>query len=124
MIWLLTNPNRIPLKTRKIIEQKSNQLLISDVSLFEIAIKQTIGKLPDFRVKISQIVEQLNLQSIFLVPLSIEAIGNYDQIPLLPQHRDPFDRMLLSISFTQNIPIISSDEKFLLYGDFVKVIWQ
>jgi PIN domain nuclease of toxin-antitoxin system len=124
VIWVLTNPDKIPFRAREIIEDKANQIFFSNVSLFEIAIKQAIGKIPEFTEKTSQIIEQLKLQAIFLKPLSVDSIENYEQIPVFAQHRDPFDRMLLSISFTENIPIISSDEKFSLYSDFVHVVWK
>jgi PIN domain nuclease of toxin-antitoxin system len=43
-------------------------------------------------------------------------------VPLLANHRDPFDRLLLATAISENMPIISSDENFIYYQEQVQLI--
>ena len=57
-----------------------------------------------------------------LLPIELSQIYAYQSIPLYDDHRDPFDRMLLSVALHEQIPIISSDEKFQRYKPLVQIL--
>jgi PIN domain nuclease of toxin-antitoxin system len=49
-------------------------------------------------------------------------IISYNSLILISDHKDPFDRLLISTAISEKLPIISSDEKFKLYGDIFDLI--
>jgi PIN domain nuclease of toxin-antitoxin system len=84
LLWYLEGSNLLSENSKNIIDFKSNNVLISISSLWEISIKNSIGKLP------------------LLVPLIIQKT-----LPF--HHKDPFDRILISQSIAEKIDIISVD---------------
>ncbi|OUD13049.1 type II toxin-antitoxin system VapC family toxin [Thioflexithrix psekupsensis] len=119
-IWTLISPDNLTAQTRQILQ--SNEIFVSQVSLFEIAIKQKISKLPELPLTIGLLAECIERDNFNLLPITTNHIAAYDSIPLLENHRDPFDRLLLAIALSENIPIISSDANFSYYASFVQLI--
>jgi len=120
LIWSIIEPKKISKNVAKILV--SNAILVRQVSLFEIAIKQKIGKLPELNISIEELVSIIKEDDFDILKIKDEHIANYQSIPLLENHRDPFDRLILATSHFEKIPIISSDEKFTLYQDIVHLI--
>lgn len=120
-IWTLTNPGKLPLSLYHSLQNET--LVVSEASLFEIAIKQKVGKLPDLSATISEIARQLVADGITLIPLAIKHISAYDQIPFFDDHRDPFDRLILATALAEHMPVVSADEKFTRYRNVVELIW-
>jgi PIN domain nuclease of toxin-antitoxin system len=100
-----------------------NQIYVSQISLIEIAIKQKIGKLPDFKVSLKELISQTEQDRFRIIRLDNQHIAFYDRIPLYADHRDPFDRLILATSLAEQMPLISADEKFSRYHPIVDVIW-
>ena len=100
----------------------SNEILVSQVTLFELAIKQTIGKLPELDVPLEQVIALIKKDNFEILNIHNNHISAYCQIPLLNDHRDPFDRLILATAFSENIPIISADEKFTAYESIIHLI--
>ena len=109
-------------KVRSLLTDPDNEILIPHVCLFEIAIKQKIGKLPALVWSTHVIVRQLMRDGFTLLPVSVTHIAAYDQIPLFVDHRDPFDRLLIATALAENIPIISADKNFKLYTPQIQLI--
>jgi PIN domain nuclease of toxin-antitoxin system len=107
---------------RNILENPTNTVLISPISLIEISIKLKLGKLPQFIVSIEEVTKQMLNDGFELLPLELGQIYSYQSIPIYEDHRDPFDRMLLAVALYEQIPIISSDEKFERYQSLVPVL--
>ena len=84
-------------------------------------IKQKIGKLPELDASIRTLASLIEQDGFFIPPLQTQHIEAYSEIPLFPEHRDPFDRLLLATAFSENIPIVSSDGNFELYKQHVQV---
>ncbi|WP_332369675.1 PIN domain-containing protein [Spirosoma telluris] len=82
-----------------------------------------MGKLPDFRVSVDELIAQTRQDGFRIIQLDNLHIVSYDLIPLYPDHRDPFDRLILATALAEKMPIISADEKFWRYRDIVEVIW-
>ena len=120
LIWAMINPEKLSKQTIEIL--KNNNIFISQISLFEIAIKQKIGKLPDFTLSINALVELMNQNSFNIFPITTQHIETYHAIPLLENHRDPFDRLLLAIAMSENMPIISADANFVHYISHIQLI--
>ncbi len=107
----------------KVIQEQDNTILFSQISLFEISIKQTIGKLPAFHATIEEIYQQAIDDGFTFLPIQNQHIYNYNDIPLLNDHRDPFDRLLIATAVRENAIILSADEQIGSYGEWVKVLW-
>jgi PIN domain nuclease of toxin-antitoxin system len=97
-------------------------MFVSQISLMELSIKLKLGKLPEFIVSIEYITEQLLSDGFTILPLTNNHIFSYQSIPFFEEHRDPFDRSLLATAFSEKMPVISIDEKFLLYPPLITVI--
>ena len=122
LIWSLTSIGKISVSVKTILE--NNSIYVSQVSLFEIAIKQKIGKLPELTASIKDIIKRVESDGFILMEIKNEHFDGYEKIPLIDDHRDPFDRFLLATALSENFPIISADEKFQQYIPLVNVIWK
>jgi PIN domain nuclease of toxin-antitoxin system len=123
LIWFQENNPKIPEQVMTQIQKANNIILFSQVSLFEISIKQKIGKLSTFNITVEDIYLQAIKDNFTFLPLQNQHIFNYYKIPLLEDHRDPFDRLLLATALEEDAIIISADEKFNKYERLVKILW-
>lgn len=120
LIWTLINSDKLTEKTIKILQ--SNEIFVSQISLFEIAIKQKIGKLPELSIPIKLLAQQIEKDNFNIMSININHLENYQAIPLLTEHRDPFDRLLLATAFVENMPLISADSNFSYYQPQIMLI--
>jgi PIN domain nuclease of toxin-antitoxin system len=119
-IWTLISPEKLTEQTKQIVQH--NEIFVSHVCLFEIAIKQTIGKLPELAISITALSDLIQQDGFILLELKTKHIAAYANIPLLAEHRDPFDRLLLATALSENMPIISADAKFVQYQSQIQLI--
>ncbi|MEA5581368.1 type II toxin-antitoxin system VapC family toxin [Nodularia harveyana UHCC-0300] len=111
LIWFVMGDPRISTSLRSQIENNDN--LLSIASVWEMAIKHSIGKLncePSFNEFIEQ---QIIMNGIELLSIRIDHVAVVSSLPL--HHRDPFDRLLIAQSIVENIPLISADQIFDAY---------
>lgn len=109
-LWGISEPDRIPSRQRDEIISPANVVYVSAVSVAEIMIKASIGKLHVDFDPYEQILEA-GFQP-------VDFSGN-DALRLrdLPfHHRDPFDRMLISQALERNWTIVTQDREFIRYG--------
>ena len=121
LIWYQLNDPKLHTNVYDLLTRLENTIYVSQISLVEIAIKQKIGKLPELDVSISTLANLIEQDGFIVLPLQIKHIEAYSEIPLFPEHRDPFDRLLLATAFSENIPIVSSDGNFELYKQYVQI---
>lgn len=117
LIYSLCNPSGLSNEARRIITTERD-LSVSIVSFWEIAIKQTLGKL-SIKSTIPQIEQICIARDIKILPISsieIEAIKN---LPLI--HKDPFDRLIISQAQQNNLCLLTSDTTIPQYN--VNTIW-
>lgn len=109
-LWALSEPEKLPERFRRMLESPATDCRISSVSMAEIMIKASVGKL---EVSFDP-VEEAATAGFDLLDFS-----GKDAVPLkdLPfHHRDPFDRMLISQSLVRGFPIMTCDGVFLSYS--------
>ena len=120
LLWFFSGNTKISETAKVLIENPQNHKFISIASIWEMAIKQSQGKL-DLEVTAAQYIkEKLAMDDFSLLPIKIEHLELVSSLPF--HHRDPFDRLLISQSITEQIPILSSDKAFDQYP--VKRIWN
>ena len=117
LIYSLCNPSELSKEARRIVTSERN-LSVSIVSFWEIAIKQTLGKL-NIKSTISQIEKICIDRDIKILPISSVEIEDIKELPLI--HRDPFDRLIISQSRRNNLCLVTSDSIIPKYD--VKTVW-
>ncbi|HEY6986938.1 MAG TPA: type II toxin-antitoxin system VapC family toxin [Bryobacteraceae bacterium] len=119
-VFAFAAPNELPKRVLKIFDNPQEELLLSTVSLSEIAIKTAIGKLhlPFDRARAALANLRVTLQE--YRESHVEALF---ALPLFSDHRDPFDRMLIATALAQDLPIVTGDKHFKRYR-MLKVIWN
>lgn len=122
-IWAIAEQAKLSSKVKEILQDAENQFWISKISLFEIAIKLKIGKLPEFKTSLSEFINSIYLSGYEMVPVKNEHFETYINIDFDEAHRDPFDRYILACAYFENMAIITKDEKFQLYRKEFQIIW-
>ncbi len=117
LIYAVESPERLSKRAISALENKENILELSAVSLLEIAIKTTLGKLRISAALARQAVADLDVR---ILPYTAEHAFHLFELPL--PHGDPFDRQIIAQALSENIPIVTSDKKFRLYKG-LKAIW-
>ena len=116
--WLLNGSDKIPTAVANKILSGQNTIFISVASVWEVAIKMSIGKL-DFNGGIDGFINALEDENFTLLEISKEHIKTVASLPLI--HRDPFDRMLIAQAMSENIPIMTTDSEIQKYD--VEHMW-
>jgi PIN domain nuclease of toxin-antitoxin system len=116
-IYAVQAPERLSRRALRTMDNSGNTLELSSVSISEIAIKATIGKL---QLTLDPIRAGIRMLDLSILPFTADhAFRLFD----LPQHHyDPFDRLIIAQALSEEIPLISSDRKFSLY-EGLQVIW-
>lgn len=122
LLWFQSNDKQLKSSIKNILNDTNNQIFVSDVSLYEIAIKLKINKLPELYASVEDIIFVANQDSFQFLPISHNHFLTYDIIPSFSDHKDPFDKLILATALSENIPIISADEKFKLYDSIIALI--
>ena len=114
-LWWLSDDPALGERVRKEISDPLNQVWVSAVTIWEIAIKKTLGKLeaPD---GLDLIVEEENFIGLPIFLYHCERAG---ELPYY--HHDPFDRMLIAQAQAEGLTIVTGDRKFKKYG--IKILW-
>ncbi len=112
LIWYMAGSSRLNKNALSIINDKSNILFVSKVSLWEIVIKASIGKLK-LAIELSEIEKYIEKNRI--IELDFGYIEFKELVKLPFPHRDPFDRMIIAQAITNNYTIITDDPKFQPY---------
>ncbi len=113
-IWFIMGSPNLSATARVLIEDAANEKFLSVASLWEIAIKSSIGKLTlaaPFEVLIPQ---QLNLNGFELLNIEIDHAALVATLPF--HHRDPFDRLLIAQATIEKMSVVSIDAAFDTYA--------
>ncbi len=117
IFWTL-DPQRLSPKAKQALEQ-ADHILISSISLWEIALKVKRQKL-DIPLPINEYVDRL-LRIGNLEILAVDIQTWLDNVDLPWDHRDPADRTIVALAVRNNCPLITSDE--MIANFFAKTIW-
>ena len=118
-LWWCANDSRLSSQAIEVIADIENNIFLSVVSAWEISIKSRIGKLPLPEAPEVFISNMLKLHSFYILPISMtHALADYH---LANHHNDPFDRLLISQSITEDFILITNDSKILNYE--LKTFW-
>ena len=116
LLWWLANNPSLSVRARELIADPDNAVFVSAVSLWEIRLKQSLGKLQlpaDFE-------ERLAAESFENLPLLADHTREVASMPW--HHRDPFDRMLIAQAQAAGLTFLTADRIAAQYGDFVLLV--
>lgn len=119
LIWFINGDKQLPQKSIEIIRQIDLKCFVSIASIWEIAIKISLGKL-ELNGGFNEISEIMKKFEIELLPLAFEHISKL--IDLEFHHRDPFDRIIIAQGLIEKMTVVTKDENFSKYG--IKVLWD
>ena len=117
LIYLLAAPAELSSRARQIAEAEAH-LFVSKASLWEIGIKQSIGKL-NIALSIPEIENQCHERDIKILAVSSHAIERIKALPDI--HRDPFDRLLVAQAQEEDLTIVTCDRLIPQYP--VSTVW-
>ena len=124
LIWAIVDKSKLSELVLEILQDKENQLFVSAVSFWEIAIKHGKGKLYFENFQICNLPDYCRRLGIIQIPLTPEEAINYSNLPPFENHKDPFDRMLIYQCISGNYILVSRDDKMKFYeNDGLKCIW-
>ena len=116
LLWAMQDSKQLSTAARKCI-RSAEATYVSAASLWEIAIKASLGKLS---VDSDLLEEQLELAG--LQPLSISWQHTVQVRKLPMHHRDPFDRMLVAQAMSEPLRLLTHDARLRVYSDLVTVV--
>jgi len=108
-LWWVESPETISARAFSAISDSRNNVFISSVSILEIAVKQSIGKLTP-QIDFAKYVPICNLA---YLPLSIEQAYAVKDLPLY--HKDPFDRALVAQAKLTGLTLVTRDKILTKY---------
>lgn len=112
-LWLNDSPEKLSVAARQACEDLDNRLYLSLASVWEIQIKQQLGKLQLNASWLEMIKTQQQDNDLTLLPLELLHIEALNHLP--PVHKDPFDRMLIAQAIEESMTIITVDGYFADY---------
>jgi PIN domain nuclease of toxin-antitoxin system len=119
LLWAAGEPDRLSARARKLIDDPANEVLFSAASLWEIAIKATLGR-EDFRVEPRLLRRGLLDNGYQELPVTSQHAVSIDALP--PLHKDPFDRLLLAQALTEGVVLLTGDARLARYPGPVRKV--
>jgi PIN domain nuclease of toxin-antitoxin system len=119
LLWFLAGSDRLSLEALACIQDPRNTVYVSPATLWEIGIKDALGKL-----KLPEAFEQLfpsrlDAANILILPILVPHLHQHRKLPF--HHGDPFDRLIIAQALADDLTVLSSDAAFPPYG--VKLLW-
>ncbi|MEA2236192.1 MAG: hypothetical protein QOC81_916 [Thermoanaerobaculia bacterium] len=119
LLWAASQPSRLSPSVRKLLNDPRNELLFSAASLWEIAIKNSLGR-EDFQVEPRLFRRGLLDSGYVELAITGEHAVNVAGLPTL--HKDPFDRMLLAQAVIEGISLLTADAQLASYRGPVRKV--
>lgn len=119
VLWWLADDKQLSRAAKKAMQSRNNTLFVSAASVWEIATKHRLGKLPGVAALMDDLPGHLQRSGFELLSISAahaELAGSF-----VSDHRDPFDRMLAAQARLEPMPIVSVDPALHAFG--VDIVW-
>ena len=117
LIFAVEAPDRLSKRAIGVLKDPDNVRELSSISLTEIAIKATLGKLSISAAIARQALDDLDVR---VLPFTSDHAFRVFALPV--HHRDPFDRQIIAQALSEDIAIVTPDEAFSHYRG-LKIIW-
>jgi PIN domain nuclease of toxin-antitoxin system len=111
LLWWLADDKQLGRRARELVEDPGNDVLISMVSLWEIAVKSRIGKL---QADIKEIADAVGQEGFTMLDIAVTHLETLAGLPT--HHRDPFDQLLIAQAITEDATFVSEDRNAARYA--------
>jgi PIN domain nuclease of toxin-antitoxin system len=123
LLWSLFDPKKLSLKAKTAISNRSNQIYVSNISLWEISLKFAIKKLTLNKIEPDELPEKIVESGFEFLEDTPTVFASFHKLPVI-SHADPFDRLIIWQAISNNIILISKDKHFKEYNTFgLKTLW-
>jgi len=112
LLWFLSADPRLGTRARGLMEAPENAVLISIVSLWEIALKSRLGKL---RISLDAVLNEIVRADFERLSLKETHLRTLAALPVVAAHRDPFDLHLIAQARTEDLTFLSNDPRLRNY---------
>ena len=119
LLWALADDPRLHREARDTIEDPNNLVLFSAASIWEIAIKASLGR-TGFDVRPEEIAAAARATGFTELPVQGDAAALVAGLP--PHHRDPFDRLLVAQAIHQTVRLVTADPQLQIYSGLVTLL--
>ncbi len=117
VLWWLIDSRKLPEDAERIIKDKDNTVFVSAASVWEIAIKATLGQIEVDPFAIEAAFEPSGFVEL---PITGKHAAPIAKLPL--HHRDPFDRILVAQSLVEPMRLLTGDRILAQYGEMVLLV--
>ena len=119
ILWWMEGSPRLRPPVRAMIDEATGEVFVSHASLWEFAIKASMGKL---RMDIGAFQRNVAADGFTWLAIAPKHIATVAALPLFDDHKDPYDRLLVAQSVTEPMILLTTDEKLATYGSTVRVV--
>jgi len=113
LLWSIFDSNKLSQTAQKILLDRNLRKFISVSTMWEISIKNRIGKLP-LPNGISGVFTEVEMSGFGIIGVDRECLEIFNTLPLL--HRDPFDAIIIATAVAENMTIVTADENIQKYN--------
>jgi PIN domain nuclease of toxin-antitoxin system len=117
LIWAANDPQRLSHSATELMEDSTNRMSFSLVSIWEASIKFALGR-PDFTMPPRVLRDALLRLGFIELPITSEHVIAVSRLPLI--HRDPFDRLLVAQADVEGLTLMTTDKTLAQYGPHVQ----
>ena len=117
--WWMFERARVAGAVVALIEQAEDEALVSRATQWEMAIKIGNGRL---RIDLPEFCEQVAVDGFSWLPIESRHLLQVAALPAFPDHKDPFDRLLVAQSLAEPLILVTADAKLARYGSTVRVV--
>jgi PIN domain nuclease of toxin-antitoxin system len=119
LLWAAADSKRLPRLARELLEDPANEVYYSAASIWEIAIKSSLGR-KDFRIDLGSLQSALPDMDFIELPVTAAHAAGITKLPLI--HRDPFDRLLIAQSIVEPLTLLTNDAILGRYRGSVRIV--
>jgi PIN domain nuclease of toxin-antitoxin system len=122
VLWRMTADPRLPISAIEMMDDAANQVEVSVVSVWEVAVKHTLDRKGNHTIPMSgtDFLFELRRAGVEPFPITAEHVASLDFLPL--HHRDPFDRLLVAQAKHEPMFLLTHDSKLADYGELALIV--
>ena len=119
ILWMVNEHDKLSPTAKSYLLNHEHDLYVSIASIWEIAIKASIGKLTNLAGGVGRFVTQIEKMPVELLSITPRYVEIVESLPFI--HRDPFDRVLIATAQAEGMSMVTADENIPKYS--VLTIW-
>jgi PIN domain nuclease of toxin-antitoxin system len=115
LLWTRLEPRRLSKSQRSILESSADLKFVSTVTIWELSLKFSLGKLDLGGHTPEEFMSSANMLGLQILPPTPDQFASFHRLPKSIAHKDPFDRILIWQAIQSDMCLISSDTKLAAY---------